>query len=124
MADKFTIKIDGKERDVKMTFGLLNALCRAVGDIDGATQVTMDQNLRDAILVELLSERDKTGKIKNELNLAELDVEIDDMLEMLDWAGNHIMDFFLKGLERAKALQDRNMGRLKALMPSPAGSAS
>lgn len=124
MADKFTIKIDGKERDIKMTFGLLNALCRAVGDIDGAAQVTLDQSLREGILIELLSERDKAGKIQEPINLAELDVEINDMVSLLDWAGNHVMDFFLTGLERAKALQDRNMGRLKALMPSPAGSAS
>lgn len=124
MADKFTIKIDGKERDVKMTFGLLNTLCRRVGDIDGASQITMDQELRDAVLVELLSDRDKAGKITEEINLAELDVSIDDMVELLDWAGNHVLDFFLKGLERAKALQDRNLGRIKALMPSPSGSAT
>ena len=124
MADKFTIKIDGKERDVKMTFGLLNALCRAVGDIDGATQMTMDQNLRDAVLVELLSERDKAGKITSNINLAEMDVSIDDVVDLLDWAGNHVLDFFLKGLERAKSLQDRNLLRIKALMPSQLGSAT
>lgn len=124
MADKFTIKIDGKERDIKMTFGLLNTLCRRVGDIDGASQITMDQELRDAVLVELLSDRDKAGKITEEINLAELDVSIDDMIELLDWAGNHVLDFFLKGLERAKALQDRNLDRVKALMPSPSGSGS
>ena len=124
MADKFTIKIDGKERDVKMTFGLLNALCRAVGDIDGATQMTMDQNLRDAVLVELLSERDKAGKITSNINLAEMEVSIDDVVDLLDWAGNHVLDFFLKGLERAKSLQDRNLLRIKALMPSQLGSAT
>ena len=120
----FTIKVDGKERDIKMTFGLLNTLCRRVGDIDGASQMTIDQVLRDVVLVELLSDRDKNGKIIAEVDIDTLDLDLDELINLLDWAGEHVLDFFLKGLEKTKSLQDRNMNRIKALMPSSNGSAS
>ena len=122
MANIFTIKIDGKERDIKMSFGLLNTICKLVGDLDGATQLMIDQTLQQAVLVELLSDRDAKGKITGEVSLDEIDVDPSDVLDLLAWAGNQTLDFFLKGLERAKGLQDQHMPRVKALMPSPSGS--
>lgn len=122
MANIFTIKIDGKERDIKMSFGLLNTICKLVGDLDGATQLMIDQTLQQAVLVELLSDRDAKGKITGEVSLDEIDVDPSDVLDLLAWAGNHTLDFFLKGLERAKGLQDQHMPRVKALTPSPSGS--
>ena len=124
MADTFSIKINGKERDVKMSFGLLNILCQKVGDLDGAATIAMDQSLREGVLIELLSDRDTRGRISEEFDLFTADMNPDDVVALLDWAGEHVLDFFLKGLERAKKLQERNMPRLKALMPSQAGSAS
>lgn len=124
MSDTFTITVNGTERDLKMSFGLLNSVCRVVGDVDGAAMISMDPALRQAVLEELLSTRDTRGKITERVDLDTLDVEPDAIVDLLDWAGNHAMDFFLKGLEKAKALQDRNMSRIKALMPTSPGSAS
>ena len=122
MAEKFTISIGGEDKTIKMSFGLLNAVCRTVGDIDGAAQLLLDSYLRDAVLVELLSPRDATGKITAPIDVDGLDVDPDDVVKLLDWAGAQALDFLLKGLERAKALQEKNMPRVKALMPTSSGS--
>ena len=124
MAEKYTISIGGEDKTIKMTFGLLNAVCRTVGDIDGAAQISMDPYLRDMVLVELLSPRDATGKITEPVDIFNLDIEPDDVVKLLDWASTQALDFLLKGLERAKALQERNMPRVKALMPTSTGSAT
>ena len=124
MAEKHTVSIGGEDKTIKMTFGLLNAVCRTVGDIDGAAQISMDPYLRDMVLVELLSPRDATGKITEPVDIFNLDIEPDDVVKLLDWASTQALDFLLKGLERAKALQERNMPRVKALMPTSTGSAT
>ena len=124
MAEKYTVSIGGEDKTIKMTFGLLNAVCRTVGDIDGAAQISMDPYLRDMVLVELLSPRDATGKITEPVDIFNLDIEPDDVVKLLDWASTQALDFLLKGLERAKALQERNMPRVKALMPTSTGSAT
>lgn len=120
--DIFTIKVDGKERDITMTFGLLNNLCRMVGDIDSAATIVVDPVLRESILVQLLSDRDQRGKITQDIELDSLNVDPDQIISLIDWAGGHVFDFFLKGLERTKQLQDRNIDRIKALLPSQSGS--
>jgi len=122
--DIFNINVNGKELDIKMTFGLLNNLCRKVGDIEAAAVIALDTNLRDAILVELLSDRNDKGKIVNPIDLDSLQVEPDAIIDLIDWAGTHVLDFFLKGLERTKKLQELNTSRIKALIPTSPGSAS
>lgn len=118
MAEVFTVSVDGKEVDVKMTFGLLNNLCRAIGDIDGVAQINTNPDVRDGVLVQLLSPRDARGKITSMIDPLTLDIDIDDSIDLIDWAGDQVLDFFLKALERTKSLQDRNLDRIKALMPS------
>jgi hypothetical protein len=122
--DLFNITVNGKEHEIKMTFGLLNNLCRKVGDIEAAAVIALDTTLRDSILIELLSSRGANGKIIEPIDLDVVEVEPDAIIDLIDWAGTHVLDFFLKGLERTKKLQEANTGRIKALIPSSTGSAS
>lgn len=124
MADTFDIVVNGSEKQIKMTFGLLNILCRAVGDVDAAASVNFDPVLRYTFITEMLSNRDAKGKIKEPVDLDTLDIDVDAAGDLIAWAGDHVLDFFLKGLEKTKALQERHQGRIKALMPSQAGSGS
>lgn len=122
--DIFDLQVNGKEHNIKMTFGLLNNLCRKVGDIEAAAVIALDTNLRDSILIELLSTRGADGKIISPIDLDVVEVEPDAIIDLIDWAGTHVLDFFLKGLERTKKLQEANTGRIKALIPTSIGSAS
>lgn len=124
MADTFDIVVNGSEKQIKMTFGLLNILCRAVGDVDAAASVNFDSTLRQAFLVEMLSERDSKGKIKQPVDLDTLEIDIEAAGDLIAWAGDHVLDFFLRGLEKTKALQERHQGRIKALIPTLTGSGS
>lgn len=124
MQQSFDITIGGSNKTIKMSFGLLNTLCATAGDIDGAALLALDNDLRNKVLVEMLSERDENGKISKEINLMWLDANPDEISALVDWAGEHIFDFFLKGLEKAKALQEKNSQRLQALMPTSSGSES
>jgi hypothetical protein len=118
----FSINLNGEEKDIKMSFALLNILCRSVGDIDGALLLDIDQELREAVLIELLSPRDDKGRISEPLDLMVADVTPDAVAEILSWAGDHLMDFFLAALESTKAKQEKHKARLTALMPTSPGS--
>ena len=48
---------NGEEREVKMTYGLLNELVSMVGDIEEIAKFYVDQNLRNQVLVAVLSQR-------------------------------------------------------------------
>lgn len=103
MQDVFKLKVGDGVREIKMTYGLLNVLCRTVGDIDGAAQIELDHALRVDTLVELLSERDARGEIVDPLIVFNLEASPDDLAELLTWAQGHVLDFFVKAAERAQS---------------------
>lgn len=117
-----TVTVNGKEVTVKMTFGLLNEMCRVCGEIDGAALLLMDNDLRELALITLLSERDAKGKIKKQIDVNEIDMDMDEAVDLLDWAGGHVADFFLKAAERTKGRFEPLQKRVQALMPTSSGS--
>lgn len=122
MSDTIEVSIDGESREIKMSFGLLNELSRKIGDLDAIPMLAIDPDLRESVLISLLSKRDKKGKITEEFSFFEAGLTVEDVSNLIDWAGGHVADFFLTSLEKGKALIADREARLKALLPSSNGS--
>lgn len=116
------VKINGEDREILMTYGLLNACSRLVTNPDQIAQIAVDPDLRDSVLKVLLAKRNLAGKVEHEFNIDEMDLTVDTVLELTEWASNHLLDFFLKALQRAKSLTDANKDRIDSLTSSGAGS--
>lgn len=121
MDDTYQVKVAGEDREVLMSFGLLDDLAREVGDVDSVALIGVDANLRTAVLRSLLSKRDTKGRIQEELSIFDIDMTPKQVNGLLDWAGAHLLDFFLTSMEQTKATVDRNQDRVKALMPTSPG---
>lgn len=119
--DTFEIQINGEGREIKMSFGLLNQLCSMCGDVEDAMMFGIDANLREEALRLMLSKRDDQGRIEENVNLFNIDVDPDAINDLLDWAGGHVLDFFLKAAEKTKAMGEARQDRLEALQPSSSG---
>lgn len=111
----------GAEAEVKMTYGLLDALCVTCGDIDGALMVSVDNDLRTEVLNQIFADRDERGNIQTPANLFALDMSPEDVQRLLDWVQEHVADFFLKALEGAVATKNREGDRIKALQSISTG---
>lgn len=119
MSETFTLKTGSSEIEVKMTFGLLNVLCQTVGDMEGMSLLAMDNDLREAMLVQMLSTRDAKGKIpeNGEFVLFNLDATPESVGDLLTWAQGHIFDFFMKAAVRAQAINVKGQAQMDALKP-------
>lgn len=118
----FKLKLNGEDREIKMTFGLVNEICRLAGDIDAVPEIAYNPDLREAVLISLLSERNERGEIVGEISVFNMDADPEDVVNLLDWASEHAVDFFLKALQRAKKLVEDRKETFQALMPSSTGS--
>jgi hypothetical protein len=96
MSSEITVEVNGQSVEVKMTFGLLNEMCRLCGDLDGMAMLMLDNDLRVQALKTLLSKRDEKGKVVEEINIETLDISTDHVLFLLDWAAGHVSDFFIR----------------------------
>jgi len=122
--DRISINVRGQNREVFMSFGLLNELGKVVGSAEYIPHMSLDPHMREEVLKTLLSTRDENGQITEAWNPFRHGLGPDDTIRLLSWASEHVTDFFMKALETAKAIQDKTMPRLKALMPSSDGMAT
>ncbi|AJD82913.1 hypothetical protein PJWF_00019 [Achromobacter phage JWF] len=115
--DHLTVKVAGEPVKLKMTFGLLNEICRHYGDVHAATQAPLNAELRDATMVLLFSPRDENGEIPDGkmVRLATLDISLDEAEDAVSWASEHAIYFFVTALKRVVKAQRENAA-LKDLM--------
>lgn len=109
------------DREITMSYGLLNELASVVPDIEQIPQMSIDNDLRNQILIQILSERDEKGRITEQPNLFTMNLTTEQVLDLLDWAGAHLMDFFLTSYERVQKIGAQSQERLTALTSTLAG---
>lgn len=128
---RIKITVNGTERELFMSFGLLNEICRGVGDFQAAVQIPVDSQLRDYVLLAVLSDRKEDGEVEKAVNLRTLDIGVDEAEDLLAWVTEHATDFFLRTMERVVKQQKSNEARMRALAalklpesstPTPTGS--
>lgn len=122
LSDHIQIDTEGTLRTIKMSFGLLNRICRLVGDVEGSIQLLIDPVLQEAVILEILAERNEEGQIIRKHDVDDYNLSKKDVMVLLEWVAEHLLDFFLSALKIAKSLQDRNQDRIDNLTPPSASS--
>lgn len=97
------VTLDDTPQEVFMTFGLLNAITRHVGNPDNVGLITISSDLKELVLTEMLSERNANGVITKERSYGDVKISLEDCERLLDFAADHALDFFLRALEKAAA---------------------
>jgi hypothetical protein len=129
MVDTVTVQVNGEDRELFMSFGILNAIAGAIdNNVENVGLVAINPLLRQAVLEALLSPRNDKGKVVPETKFdPDADrVSIEDVNKVLEWAAESALDFFLSAMETQKKLLEKNADRAKKLNStlSPAGSPS
>lgn len=119
--EMITVNVGGTPRHLKMSYGLLTVLTQILGDLEAVAELSFDADLRSAVLGEILAERDEFGAIVSPVNLFMMEIDADDVVEILDWAGAHVADFLLKQMTRSQALLKGRQAQIAALMPTSSG---
>lgn len=114
---RLSVTVNGEKRELFMSFGLLNELCRGVGNVQSAVQIPVNSELRDYVLLAVLSERDEHGEIAEgkAINLRKLEISIEEAEALLGWVSDHVCDFFLRTMERVVTTQKNQKTRIDAL---------
>lgn len=105
--DKITVKVDGADREVEMSYGLLTLCTRLIkndNDLGGG-----NPEVRDALLEAALTKRNGAGKAAEDFKLAEHALTVADATRVFAWVQGHLIDFLsqtARGLgEAAKRVQ-------------------
>lgn len=122
MNDKLLVTLGEEERELFMSYALLNRLTRLVGNHSSdISTIFVEPSVQHEILTEVLAPR-KKGKRDPNFDLDEVPLETEAADEIIGWVGGHVMDFFMRGLERTAALGLANAERAKSLTSSLPGT--
>ncbi|CCV12934.1 hypothetical protein MESS4_510101 [Mesorhizobium sp. STM 4661] len=118
-----TIKQDDVERELFMSFGLLNELSILIGDPGQIAAVPVNPEMRRSILLACLAQRKKSGKVEKPVaDFDDLDISISDVEAILAWTMDHLMDFFVRSLKKVVQVTETHKTDLASLASSLAGS--
>lgn len=112
------VVINGKTREVKMTFGLLNDLARAVGGLEEIQLVMMDNDRLMGLLNLVVADRDDKGRINHEtsIDLSVGDaISLDTFEELSTWTLGHTMSFFVRRMKSVGAASQLLGPEIRAL---------
>lgn len=91
-----TIKVDNNDRELFMSYGLLNELLRLIPDTNLIALVYTDPDIRNKIIEQVLADRSPTGKITTMRPFDMYIVEQEAVEEMLEWVVEHVTAFFIR----------------------------
>lgn len=119
MSDKLIIKVSGEERELFMSFALLTELTEIVISPENIGQIHLDNHTRETVLLSILSERNKGGRVTEPLeHLGDLEISVADHEAILDWAAQHVLDFFIRSIQRGAKITSDNREKMELLASS------
>lgn len=117
LSDHKTIKANGEDREIFMSFGLLRDLNRAFPNPNDPPQVFHNPHQFEHALWLLLVPRSPTGKLLvEEFDLDEQEIDPDEAVSLVRWGVEHLMRFFLKKLGQVPTLGEGSIKEMEALL--------
>lgn len=127
---EITVNVDGVPRSIFMSFALLNRCCYLMGDSTQIPLILQDPELREALLVEVLADRDVKGKVIKRYGIDEVALSFDHIQDLLEFVSEHVADFTVAAVERANRVMASRKVRIEAIAkplsstPTPTGPES
>lgn len=122
MNDKLTINYEGEDRDLLMSYGLLNELVIIVGSPEVTPTIAVNPLMREDVLKACLAERKPSGKISKPIaDMDDINISIADVEKILEWASEHVLNFFVRSLGRMLRQVEANKDTFEGLKSSLAG---
>ena len=122
LSDRLSVKLEDKEHEVFMSFGLLNELTTLVDDPSRVPAIPIDPVLRTAVLGACFAQRKKSGKVEKPVDMEDIDVSIEDAENTVAWVMDHLTSFFVRALRKVVAVSEANKVEAEALASSLSGS--
>lgn len=117
-----SIKVGEVQTDILMSFGRLNELAGLVSDINLLPTIDFDLATRTAVLAICLAPRDERGRRTDQDWCIPPELSVEAASAVLDWAKDHLMDFFIGRLEQHLVALKQNDARLTGLGASLSSS--
>lgn len=120
---EFTMKLNGENHTIKMTYGLFNEIMNVVPSPEEIGELLItNAGLRDFIIRRMLTGNKRVLEETDMIDPFEMDVDIRDLNQLVVWVGDHILYFFMTSAEKTQQLATKYQETIAQLAPSKSGA--
>lgn len=112
LSNDLSIVVNEAPRSIRMTFNLLNRLTFIIGNVENIQEAMSAPSVRESLMCEALAVREEGGKRIVPANLDDIDLSPEDAGRLLNFIGDHVMDFFLLTLEQTNQRMSSSKDRM------------
>jgi hypothetical protein len=122
---EFTLRVNDQPTVIKMTYGLFNEIMQVVPSPENIGQLFItDAGLRDYVIRRMLTGNKRVMEEKDLVDPFEIDLDITELDDLVNWVGDHILYFFMSTAEKTAKLGKKYEATLTQLNQSNSGSES
>jgi len=97
----FDLTVGGEKQTITMSYGLFNEIMRVVPSPEQITDlVVRDPYLRDYVVRRMLTGNKKVETDEDLVDPFELDIDLDELDELVNWVAEHVLHFFMKSVAK------------------------
>jgi hypothetical protein len=115
ISDSLEILIDEKPAKIFMSFPLLTRVTMAIGSMDQIPALAVSPDMQELVTKVLLQKSHFKNAKLEDIDLETLNISVADGQKLITWAGEHALDFLLKGLEQVAQLAQKNQNAMEHL---------
>lgn len=120
---EFTLKLNGEDHTIKMTYGLFQEILQVVPDPENIGGLLLsDVSLRDYLVRRCLTGNKRVTKEEDLIDLFSMDVDLEDTSDLLVWIGDHVMYFFMNSAAKTASLGEKYEKLIAQLSQSNSGA--
>lgn len=109
------VTYDGKDKEIRMTYGLQQLLCSRVSNLEAVENMYLDANLQTTLMNDVLAERDEKGNVTDEGKQWSMWLNIEDGEKLMDWISGHLVDFFISRSRAQQKATEKVMDLIKEM---------
>lgn len=116
-ADRITVVVNGENKEVFMSGGLIRELSPIVGGLEDFAGAFVDTEVQKVLLIEVLKPRNPRGNPSEnkEYGLDDFSMSLEECDKLLNWVMDHVLHFFVNSLTSAKSLAERNQKTIQMI---------
>lgn len=108
---KFTIKVNGEDQDIVMSYGLFNEISKVIPSPEQVPQLLVtDAMLRDYVVRRVLTGNKHVKSDEDLIDPFTLDIDPDDLEDLVAWVADHVMSFFISSAAKANTVLTKYKG--------------
>lgn len=120
LRDEYTFEFNGKNKTIRMTYGLQQLLCGKFTNLEQLDNLALDAQLKTDLINEVLDSRDENGNREYPEKNYSMYLTRKQGDELFNWISEHIAYFFISQfVEKSKAQQTINEAVDKIIAQAP-----